>query len=43
MLPDRVFYPLAALAAALLIGWALQWPQGQGAPIAPPHAPHAAP
>ncbi len=43
MLPDRVFYPLAAIAAALLVALALQWPQGQGAPTAPPHAASAAP
>ncbi len=32
MIPDRVFYPLAALVAAALIALALVWPQGQGAP-----------
>ena len=31
MLPDRVFYPLAALVAVLLIALATVWPQGQGA------------
>ena len=32
MIPDRFFYPLAALIVAGLIGLALVWPQGQGAP-----------
>lgn len=32
MIPDRVFYPLAVLIIAGLIGLALVWPQGQGAP-----------
>ena len=32
MIPDRFFYPLAALIVAALIGLALVWPQGQGAP-----------
>jgi hypothetical protein len=32
MIPDRLFYPLAALLVAALIGLALVWPQGQGAP-----------
>jgi hypothetical protein len=32
MIPDRVFYPLAALVVAALVGLALVWPQGQGAP-----------
>jgi hypothetical protein len=31
MLPDRVFFPLIALTAALLIALAVVWPQGQGA------------
>jgi hypothetical protein len=31
MLPDRVFYPLVVLTAALLIALAMVWPQGQGA------------
>ncbi len=31
MLPDRVFYPMAALAAAALIALALVWPRGEGA------------
>jgi hypothetical protein len=31
MIPDRLFYPLAAIVAAALIALALQWPQGQGA------------
>ena len=54
MLPDRVFYPLAMLTAALLIALAMVWPQGQGAPSpapfghpmtpsAPPPTPHAIP
>jgi hypothetical protein len=36
MIPDRIFYPLAALVAAALIGLALEWPQGQGAPSTGP-------
>lgn len=32
MIPDRLFYPLAALVVAALVGLALVWPQGQGAP-----------
>jgi hypothetical protein len=32
MIPDRLFYPLAALIVAALLGLALVWPQGQGAP-----------
>ncbi len=32
MIPDRVFYPLAVLIVAALIGLALVWPLGQGAP-----------
>jgi hypothetical protein len=32
MIPDRLFYPLAALLVAALVGLALVWPQGQGAP-----------
>jgi len=35
MIPDRVFFPLAALVVAALIGLALVWPQGQGAPSPP--------
>ncbi|HUO21766.1 MAG TPA: hypothetical protein VMU59_04555 [Caulobacteraceae bacterium] len=35
MLPDRLFYPLAAIAAASLVALALTWPQGQGAPPPP--------
>jgi hypothetical protein len=31
MIPDRVFYPLAALIVAALVCLALVWPQGQGA------------
>lgn len=31
MIPDRLFYPLAALVVAALVGLALVWPQGQGA------------
>jgi hypothetical protein len=30
-MPDRVFYPLAALTAVLLIAAAAVWPQGIGA------------
>jgi hypothetical protein len=30
MIPDRIFYPLAALAAAVLIGLAMVYPQGEG-------------
>jgi hypothetical protein len=36
MIPDRVFYPLAALIVAALIGLALVWPQGQGKPSPEP-------
>ena len=36
MIPDRVFYPLAILAAAGLIVLALSWPQGQGTPAPDP-------
>lgn len=36
MIPDRLFYPLAVLLAAALIGLALVWPQGQGAPSPKP-------
>jgi hypothetical protein len=44
MFPDRVFYPLAALAAALIVGLALNWPQGEGVPTPSPlRAVHAAP
>jgi hypothetical protein len=32
MIPDRFFYPLAALVVAALVALALVWPQGQGAP-----------
>ena len=32
MIPDRFFYPLAALIVAGLIALALVWPIGQGAP-----------
>ncbi len=35
MIPDRLFYPLAALIVAALIGLAMVWPQGQGAPTSP--------
>jgi hypothetical protein len=35
MIPDRVFYPLAALIVAALIGLAMVWPQGQGTPASP--------
>ena len=40
MIPDRAFYPLAALVVAGLIGLALVYPVGQGAPS--PHLPKAA-
>jgi hypothetical protein len=36
MIPDRVFYPLAVLIVAAVIGLALVWPQGQGAPSPAP-------
>ena len=50
MIPDRFFYPLAALIVAALIGLALRPYEGQGAPssgavralIAQPAAPAAA-
>lgn len=42
MIPDRVFYPLAALIIAGLIGLALVYPQGQGAPSPGPFRPPAA-
>jgi hypothetical protein len=32
MIPDRLFYPLAALIVAALVGLAFVWPIGQGAP-----------
>ena len=32
MIPDRLFYPLAALIVAALVGLAFAWPIGQGAP-----------
>jgi len=32
MIPDRLFYPLAALVVAALLAVAMVWPQGQGAP-----------
>ncbi len=32
MIPDRFFYPLAALVVAGLIGLALVYPQGEGMP-----------
>ena len=35
MIPDRLFYPLAALIVAALLGLAMVWPQGQGAPSSP--------
>lgn len=28
---DRIFFPLCLLAAVLMVGLALVWPQGQGA------------
>jgi hypothetical protein len=31
MIPDRLFYPLAALVVVALVALALVWPQGQGA------------
>lgn len=36
MIPDSVFYPLAALVVAGLIGLAMVYPQGQGAPSPAP-------
>jgi hypothetical protein len=44
MLPDRVFFPLVVLTAALLIALAMVWPQGMGAPSPKPfgHAPEPA-
>jgi hypothetical protein len=36
MIPDRFFFPLAALVVAALIGLALVWPQGEGIPSPPP-------
>lgn len=36
MIPDRFFYPLAALVIAALIGLAMVYPQGQGAPSPKP-------
>ncbi|CAN5330693.1 hypothetical protein BH11PSE2_BH11PSE2_15030 [soil metagenome] len=35
-MPDRVFFPLVALAAILLIALALAWPQGTGRRSPPP-------
>jgi hypothetical protein len=32
MIPDRIFYPLATLLVIALVGLALVYPQGQGAP-----------
>lgn len=32
-MPDRVFYPLAALAALAMIALALIWPRGMGAAL----------
>lgn len=32
-MPDRVFYPLAALAALVMIALALIWPRGMGAAL----------
>ena len=50
MIPDRFFYPLAALVVAGLIGLALVYPQGGGLPSpgpfkrpAPARPPAAAP
>ena len=43
MIPDRFFYPLAALIVAALIGLALVWPQGQGAPSPAPFGTAPAP
>ncbi len=36
MIPDHFFYPLIALAVAGLIGLAMVYPQGQGAPSPAP-------
>jgi hypothetical protein len=33
---DRVFYPLMAAITVAMIGLALVWPQGQGAPSPAP-------
>jgi len=33
---DRVFYPLMAAITLAMIGLALVWPQGQGAPSPAP-------
>jgi len=35
-MPDRFVLPLLALAAVVLIGLSLVWPQGIGAPSPPP-------
>ena len=32
MIPDRLFYPLAALVVAALVALAAVYPQGQGQP-----------
>ena len=32
LLDDRIFYPLAAIVAAVLIAFSVIWPQGQGKP-----------
>lgn len=36
MLRDRIFFPLCLLAAIVMIGLALVWPQGMGAPSPAP-------
>ena len=35
MIPDRIFYPLAALVVAGLIAVAMVYPQGRGATTVP--------
>ncbi len=36
LLPENIFYPLAAVVAGLLIAVSLVWPQGQGLPSPAP-------
>jgi hypothetical protein len=43
MIPDRFFYPLMALLVAALIGLAMVYPQGQGAPSPAPFGHKVAP
>ncbi|WP_443749783.1 hypothetical protein [Asticcacaulis solisilvae] len=35
-MPDKIFYPAAAVVAVLLIAFSLVWPQGQGMVSPPP-------